>query len=372
MKFFNVLERYKVPQFLLPHRYRQLEIYSPDEAVEAEPDAEAQRRNIYYTVYAFDEIAADIFKTKNVKDCFINYVDTDKIFWINVDGIRKKEVRKLCGHFNVHNLLVNDIVSMGQRAKTDEIDEHFFCLLPMLTYNEELGIVEKEQLSLLLGKNYVISFQTEHNKDPFNGIRQKLKNKLDAVRKKSADYLCYLLIDAVVDDYFEVLESLAHRLEDLEHRAISTRSSNNILVEISNLRNEIMVMRRALTPVRDLVYSFWKSQSPLIDHSNARFFKDIFDHILLAIEYNESYRDMTINLQDLYMNQVNTKMNEVMKILTVVTVLLAPATVIGGIFGMNFDRIPMLHNNFGFYLTIGIMLAVSAGMLVYFKKKDWF
>ncbi|WP_158606011.1 magnesium/cobalt transporter CorA [Taibaiella sp. KBW10] len=372
MKIFNFLEKYNVPQFLLPNHLRQIETYSPDEATEAEPELEAQRKNIYYTVYGFDEISAEIFKTKNVKDCFINYIDIDKVFWINVDGLRKKEVRKLCGHFNVHNLLVNDIVSIGQRAKTDEIDEHFFCLLPMLTYNEELGIVEKEQLSILLGKNYVISFQTEHDKDPFNAIRQKLKNKLDAVRKKSADYLCYLLIDAVVDDYFEVLESLAKRLEALEKKAITSRSNNNILVEISNLRNEIMVMRRALTPVRDLVYAFWKTNSPLIDIANARFFKDIFDHILLAIEYNESYRDMTINLQDLYMNQVNTKMNEVMKILTVVTVLLAPATVIGGIFGMNFERIPMLHNQFGFYMSIVFMLLVSGGMLFYFKKKDWF
>lgn len=357
---------------MLPNRLRHIETYSPDEAMEAEPEVEAQRKNIYYTVYGFDEISAEIFKTKNVKDCFINYIDIDKVFWINVDGLRKKEVRKLCGHFNVHNLLVNDIVSIGQRAKADEIDEHFFCLLPMLTYNEELGIVEKEQLSILLGKNYVISFQTEHDKDPFNAIRQKLKNKLDAVRKKSADYLCYLLIDAVVDDYFEVLESLAKRLEALEKKAITSKSNQNILVEISNLRSEIMVMRRALTPVRDLVYAFWKTNSPLINSGNARFFKDIFDHILLAIEYNESYRDMTINLQDLYMNQVNTKMNEVMKILTVVTVLLAPATVIGGIFGMNFERIPMLHNQFGFYMTIFIMLLVSAGMLIYFKKKDWF
>src|SRR5690606_35979977 len=160
-----------------------------------------------------------------------------------------------CSHFNVHNLLVNDIVSVGQRSKTDEIDEHYFSLLPMLTYDEELQLVEKEQLSILLGKNSVISFQTEHKKDPSGEIRKTLKNRLDAVRKKSADYLYYQLVDAVVDDYFQVLESLATRLEVLEHKAMAVSTQNSILLEISALRYEIMVMRWAMTPVKDVVYS---------------------------------------------------------------------------------------------------------------------
>lgn len=372
MKFSNLLEKYKVPNFLIPNHFRPVEVFNPDEATELELPLEDERKNVYYTVYTFDETSAEIFKTKSVKDCFVEYENVDKVIWINVDGIRKKDVRRLCSHFNVHNLLVNDIVSVGQRSKTDEIDEHFFSLLPMLTYNEALQIVEKEQLSILLGKNYVITFQTDHKTDPFGEIRRKLKNRLDAVRKKSADYLYYQLIDAVVDDYFLVLESLATRLETLEHKALSVKAGNNVLLEISNLRNEIMIMRRAMTPVKDVVYALWKANSSLLDARNARFFKDIFDHILLAIEYNDGYREMTINLQDLYMNQVNTRMNEVMKILTMVTVLLAPATVIGGIFGMNFDRIPLLHNQLGFYITIIIMLGVSVFMILYFKKKGWF
>ncbi|MBL7706159.1 MAG: magnesium/cobalt transporter CorA [Taibaiella sp.] len=372
MKFSNLLEKYKVPNFLVPNHFRPVEVYDPDEATEIEQDPEAEKKNVYYTVYTFDETSAEIFKTKSVKDCFIDYQNLDKVIWINVDGIRRKDVRRLCSHFNVHNLLVNDIVSVGQRSKTDEIDEHYFSLLPMLTYDETLQLVEKEQLSILLGKNYVISFQTEHKKDPFGEIRKKLKNRLDAVRKKSADYLYYQLVDAVVDDYFQVLESLATRLEVLEHKAMAVSTQNSILLEISALRNEIMVMRRAMTPVKDVVYSLWKANSPLMDNRNARFFKDVYDHIQLAIEYNEGYREMTINLQDLYMNQVNTRMNEVMKILTMVTVLLAPATVIGGIFGMNFDRIPLMHNQVGFFLTIFLMFGISILMILYFKKKGWF
>jgi magnesium transporter len=372
VKFTNLLEKYRVPNFLIPAHNRALEVYDPDGATEVEQDLEAERKNVYYTVYTFDETSAEIFKTKSVKDCFIPYEGLDKVIWINVDGIRKKDVRRLCSHFNVHNLLVNDIVSVGQRSKIDEIDEHFFTLIPMLSYNEALQTVEKEQLSILLGKNYVITFQSENQRDPFGDIRKKLKNRLDAVRKKSADYLCYQLVDAVVDDYFEVIESLATRLEDLELKALNVTTGNDVLFAISALRNEIMVMRRAMTPVKDVVFSLWQSHSPLLDKQNARFFKDVYDHIQLAIEYAEGYREMTINLQDLYMNQVNTRMNEVMKVLTMVTVLLAPATVIGGIFGMNFDRIPLMHNQVGFFITIFIMLGTSVLMILYFKKKGWF
>ncbi len=372
MKISNLLEKYKVSQLLGAKHVRQLEVYDPNEATEIEASIDSERKNVYYTVYTFDETSAEIFKTKNVKDCFIDYEHSERTIWINVDGLRKKDVRRLCSHFNVHNLLVNDILSVGQRSKMDEIDEHFFCLLPMLTFNEELQIVEKEQLSLVLGKNYVISFQTDHNTDPFGEIRKKLKNRLDTVRKKSADYLFYQLIDAVVDDYFTVLESLAALLENLELKALSVKGGNEVILDISRLRNEIMIMRRAMTPVKDVVYGLWKADSPLLDKANDRFFKDVFDHILLAIEYNDGYREMTNNLQDLYMNQVNTRMNEVMKILTMVTVLLAPATVIGGIFGMNFDRIPLVHQQTGFFITIFIMLGISLLMIIYFKKKGWF
>jgi magnesium transporter len=178
-------------------------------------------------------------------------------------------------------------------------------------------------------------------------------------------------MDAVVDDYFTVLDKLSDRLEKLEDEVV-THPNSSVLLKITLLRHEIMVVKRAITPVRELVTSFWRSESTLIDPANKKYFKDVYDHIALAIEYTENYREMALNVQDLYMNQVNTRMNEVMKILTVVTTLLAPATVIGGIFGMNFDKIPYAHHPHGFTIAVIGMLSVSVLMLFFFRKKGWF
>ncbi|HTO16541.1 MAG TPA: magnesium/cobalt transporter CorA [Edaphocola sp.] len=372
MKISEIIDKYTSPIQLFNNTLRRENLYHPDSAKQEEPEAEIQKKIVNYTIVQFNEQEADIFKSKEVKDCLIENTDTDKILWINVDGIKKKEVRRLCNNYKVHNLLINDILSIGQRAKTDEIDEHYFCLLPILSYNPEFQMVEQKQVTILLARNMVISFQPDSDHDSFIPIKQKLKNKLDSIRKKSADYLFYELIDGIVDEYFKALDLLSHRLSDLERKALSPKNKKNILIEISSLRNEIMIMRRAMTPVKDVVFTLWQANTPLIENRNARYFKDIYDHILLAIEYNDGYREMTVALQDLYMNQVNTRMNEVMKILTMATVLLAPATVIGGIFGMNFDKIPMVHNQVGFFITIGIMIITSILMIWYFRKKGWF
>ncbi len=174
-----------------------------------------------------------------------------------------------------------------------------------------------------------------------------------------------------MDDYFQVLEQLSDRLEKLEDEVV-IKPNSSVLFKITLLRQEIMVVKRAITPVRELVSSFWHSDNSLIRDINRKYFKDIYDHISLAIEYTENYREVAINLQDLYMNQVNTRMNEVMKILTVVTTLLAPATVIGGIFGMNFDKIPYAHHEHGFTIAVVLMLSSSTLMLLWFRRKGWF
>ncbi|HRP88730.1 MAG TPA: magnesium/cobalt transporter CorA [Edaphocola sp.] len=372
MKFSKIIEKYKSPLDLLNPSFRQNHAYRPDGAKSEEPENEVQKKNVQYSTIIYDKIEIDFNKYKSVKESINITTNPEKTIWINAIGIKKKEVQLICNHFKVHSLLTNDILSLGQRAKTDEIDEYYFCLLPILIYDSEFQIVEQKQITILLGRNIVLSFIPEDEAVFFDSVKLKLKNEKDPLRTKNADFLFYHLIDTIVDDYFIAIDQLSHRLQDLERKALSPNNKKNILIEISALRNEIMVMRRALTPVKDVVFTLWQANTPLIENRNARYFKDIYDHIQLAIEYNDGYREMTVNLQDLYMNQVNTKMNEVMKILTMVTVLLAPATVIGGIFGMNFDLIPMAHNQIGFFLTIGIMFLISILMIWYFHKKGWF
>jgi magnesium transporter len=355
-----------ISQFLPTlHKSKKLNTYNPKREIVTAPE-----QPTVYTRYNYDADHIDIFTTPSFEACALK-THQEAVSWINVDGLHKEEVEQLCAYFQIHPLLVEDILSRGQRAKADDFDTQLFALLPMLYYNNDTGIVIQEQLSIVLIGNVVISFQPDPTQDPFNPLRDKLNNPTAPVRGRSADYLAYCLMDAVVDDYYTVLEKLSDRLERLEDEVIR-RPNDSILVKISMIRHELMTVKRSITPVRELISSFRHSDNPLIQDINRKYFKDVFDHITLAIEYTENYREMAINLQDLYMNQVNTRMNEVMKILTVVTTLLAPATVIGGIYGMNFESIPFIHRQHGFIYAVIFMFSISFLMLIYFRKKGWF
>lgn len=306
----------------------------------------------------------------DVKDCF-NYRDNVHTTWINVDGIRKADVEATCNHFGIHALIVEDIMSVSQRPKMDEMENVLFCLLNMLYFNEQTGAVETEQISIVLGKGFVLSFQEDAGRDVFNPIRDKLRLTTSKLRSSGADYLCYALLDMIVDNYYLVMEKLGDRIEQLEEKIIKGSNTRTLAV-INSLRKELIVLKRNVSPVRDLINGFIRSESDLLEERTTKYFKDIYDHILQANDLAENYRDMMMNLQDLYLSNVNLKTNEVMKVMAIVTCLLAPATVIGGIFGMNFDRIPYLHHHYGFFIAVGLMLAIPIWMLVLFKRRGWF
>jgi magnesium transporter len=262
-------------------------------------------------------------------------------------------------------------MSVGQRPKTEAIGDVLYCLLNMLYFNQQRSTVEVEQISIILGKDFVISFQEDPERDVFNGLRDRLRVPTRRHRQLGADYLCYTMLDMIVDHYFIVMDQLGERIEQLEEKIV--RSSNKrSLAEINALRKELIVLKRNIQPVRDLISGLIRSESELLEEKTTKYFRDVYDHIVQASELVESYRDMMINLQDLYLSNVNLKMNEVMKVMAIVTCLLAPATVIGGIFGMNFDMIPYLHHPNGFYIAVGLMLLVPAWMLWQFKKRGWY
>jgi len=241
----------------------------------------------------------------------------------------------------------------------------------MLYFNEKSCSVEQEQLSIVLGKDFVITFQEDAKRDVFNSIRDKLLLSNSKLRLRGADYLCYSLLDVIVDHYFEVMENLGDKIELLEEE-IAHESTKKSLAKLNALRKEMILLKRNVSPVRDLINGFIKSESELLDEKINKYFKDVYDHIVQANDVAENYRDILNNLQDLYINQVNLKMNEVMKVMAIVTCLLAPGAVIGGIFGMNFDVIPYSHQKWGFYLTVSVMLIVPLMMLGVFKKRGWF
>lgn len=338
------------------------------------PGRETEKRKVVREpVYTIFDYGAKAFEEKRVLDeaaCH-TYINSGRVTWINVDGLKKEDVEKLALQYNIHPLLVEDILSMGQRAKMDETGNVIFALLPMLYYNDDTGAVETEQVSIVLGQGYVISFQEDPERDVFDPVRDKIRNGNIKLRQSSADYLAYSLIDTIVDSYFTVIDKLNERIERLED-AMLLQKERGALEKISILRREIMIMRRSINPVRDLVAGFLRSDSDLLEERHEKYYKDVLDHITQANDYAENHRDMMMNLQDLSMSQINLRMNEVMKVFTLLATLMAPATVIGGIFGMNFDVIPLAHQHEGFYITVAIMLIVPLLMMLYFKRRGWF
>jgi magnesium transporter len=321
-------------------------------------------------VYDYDAAKVESKELANVPECF-PYIDTPAVTWINVDGLRKTDVESIGQSFGIHPLIIEDILSLGQRAKTDEINGLLFCLLNMMYFNEKESSVEVEQISIILGENFVISFQEDASRDVFNHLREKIKISNTKIRQNGADFLYYSLIDMIVDNYFVVMEKLGEKIEELEEDIVR-HSSTRSLAKINMLRKEMIILKRSVAPVRELVNGILRSESELINDKTEKYFKDIYDHILQATDLVENYRDMMMNLNDLYLSNVNLRMNEVMKVMAVVTCLMAPATVIGGIFGMNFQSIPLLHNKWGFFISVGLMLFIPLIMVRIFRKRGWF
>jgi len=323
-------------------------------------------------VSIFDYTAENVEERKleSVEACF-TYKNTGGTAWINIDGLRKADVEAVCIHFDVHPLIIEDILSINQRPKMDDVEGLLFCLLNMLYYNEKSKTVETEQISIVLGDHFVLSFQEDASRDVFDPLRNKLKIAKSQVRQRGADYLMYAMLDLIVDNYYLVMEKLGEQIEMVEEEVIRN-SNTRSLAKTNQLRKELIVLKRNIAPVRELVNGFIRSDSELLEDRTTKYFKDVYDHIVQAFDLTENYRDMMISMQDLYINNVNLRMNEVMKVMAIVTCLMAPATVIGGIFGMNFDKIPYLHNDYGFFIAVILMLAIPVLMLRIFRKRGWF
>ena len=359
--------KYLVPNGLFnTHRTKQILTVNPTTSVPLRKDAE----KVVITVYDYKEAYIKEYELKSIDETF-QFKNNGHITWINIDGICKKEVENVCFHFDIHPLIAEDILSMNQRPKMDEVDDILYCLLNMLYYNPATATVEQEQISVVLGKDFVITFQEDPLRDVLNPIREKLRLNNTKFRHRSADYLCYSMLDLIVDNYFMVMEKLGEQIELVEDEVI--RNSNKVtLAHINQLRKEMIVLKRNITPVRDLVGGIIRSESDLLEDRTTKYFKDVYDHIIQAYDLSENYRDVMISMQDLYINNVNLRLNEVMKVIAIVTCVLAPATVIGGIFGMNFDVIPTLHNEWGFYTAVSAMLLIPVIMLYFFKRRGWF
>jgi magnesium transporter len=279
-------------------------------------------------------------------------------------------IEKIGEQFGLHPLVLEDILHTGQRPKMDEFDDYISIITRMLSYNEETNQVESEQFSLILGPNYVISFQ-ERVGDIFNAVRERLRQKKGRLRTRGPDYLAYALIDAIVDHYFFVIEKIGEEIEFLEEELIVDPGPET-LQTIHNLKRELIFLRKSVWPLREMISGLERGESPLIQDRTTIFLRDVYDHTIQIIDTIETYRDMVSGMLDVYLSSVSNRMNEVMKVLTVIATLFIPLTFIAGIYGMNFKFMPELEWHWGYPLVWAIMIVIGVLMLFYFKKNRWF
>lgn len=304
-----------------------------------------------------------------VEDVF-KYKQTDSISWINLNGLNHiTEIEKLGNHYNLHPLVLEDIVNTSQRPKIDDYNDYIFLVAQMMYYDADEQIVN-EQISFILGKNYVLTFQ-EAEGDVFDMLRDRIRNGKGRVRQHGSDYLLYALIDSIVDHYYAIIETMGNKVEELEDQLFEGIREEEITNEIQTLKREILKIRRAIFPLREIINRIEKSESSLIEEKTQRYFSDVYDHVIQISETIEIYREMIWSLMDMYMTNISNKMNEVMKVLTIIATIFIPLTFIAGIYGMNFEYIPELQLKNGYFYIWGLMILIFIGMLYYFKRKKW-
>lgn len=296
--------------------------------------------------------------------------DTSTVTWVNVDGLHDVElIRKLGDHFGFHPLVLEDIASVGQRPKAEEHDDYLYLVLHMLSFDARTRRVESEQVSLVVGPNYVFSFQ-ERVGDVFDAVRDRLRSTKGRIRARGTDYLAYALMDAIVDGYYSVLEQVGNEIEELDLQVME-EPEQGTLYRIHDLKREMLVIRRAVWPLRDVMSQLLRSDHPGIADETKVFLRDVYDHTVQALDTVETLRDLASGLTDLYLSSVGHRQNEVMKVLTIMASIFIPLTFLAGVYGMNFEYMPELSVPWAYPAVLGVMAAVGAGMTWYFKRRGW-
>lgn len=314
-------------------------------------------------------------QVSNIEECF-PFKTTPTVTWINIDGLRDVEIiEKLGKQFELHPLILEDVLHTEQRPKYEDFDKYIFVVLRMLRYNEQIQAVESEQVSLILGTNFVISFQ-ERVGDVFEPIRQRLRNAKGRIRKMGSDYLAYALLDAIVDSYFAILEKFGERIESMEEKLVADPTEKTLQL-IHNMKREMISMRKSIWPLREVISGVQRIESSLIKESTEIYLRDVYDHTIQIIDTIESFRDMVSGMLDIYLSSISNKMNEVMKVLTIIATIFIPLTFIAGIYGMNFNsekspwNMPELNWYWGYPAVWLVMAVVAVIMLIYFRRKKW-
>ena len=326
---------------------------------------------IKITVFDYDEAHLQEKEIKTVGECR-QFKDSPTVAWIQIEGIHDTQILEELGAvFGLHPLTLEDILNTDQRPKMEDFCEYIYIVLKTF-YNhaDENNETTSEQISIILGPTFVISFQ-EKETDIFKPIRERIRAGKGRLRKSGADYLAYSLIDTIVDNYFTILEHLGEKIEIIEESLVKNPSTQT-LQAIQHLKREMIFLRKSVWPLRETISSLERTECQLIQEATGLFLKDIYDHTIQVIDTIETFRDMLSGILDIYLSSISNRMNEIMKVLTIIATIFMPLTFLAGVYGMNFKYMPELEWHWGYFFILGIMITIAVSMLVYFRKKRWF
>jgi len=330
-------------------------------------EKKAEKVNI--SLIDYDETQFQHKESVTVEEA-VPFKEKPTVTWFNVTGLHEvKIVEEIGKAFNIHPLLLEDIVHTGQRPKLEDFGDYLFFVLKMLTYDEDTNEVLAEQVSLILGPNFVISFQ-ENEGDVFNPVRERIRNSKGRIRKLGSDYLAYALIDAIVDNYFVILEHFGEKIEVLQEEVLSQPGPDTLQI-IQATKRDMIFLRKSVWPLREAISVLYRGESPLITESVIPYLRDVYDHTIQVIDSIETSRDMISGTLDVYLSSVSNKMNEVMKVLTIIATIFIPITFLAGVFGMNFKYMPELEWRWSYPIVWLVMLTAGISMLVGFRRRKW-
>lgn len=328
------------------------------------PAKEIEITLTFYNAQDYEET-----RHKSLRDCPVR-ADASHTMWINVGGIHQVEHLESLGDcYHLHPLVLEDILNPDQRPKVEDYDNYLFIIVKMLHLRGKTDELLTEQVSIILGNNFVLSFQ-EDDQDIFAPVRQRLKIGKGRLRGEGADYLAYSLLDLVVDHYFVILERLGEIIENLEEELVANPTPAT-LNRIHQLKRDMITLRKSVWPLREVVSQLERRESPLIMESTNVYLRDLYDHVIQVIDNIETFRDILAGMLDIYLSSLSNRLNEVMKVLTMIATIFIPLTFIAGVYGMNFKHMPELEWPYGYYSALLAMALVSLGMILYFRKKGW-
>jgi len=332
-------------------------------------DGEHTKGPVRITVMDYDSSHFTEKVVGTIEECF-PYRDTATVTWINVDGLENTEViEKMGNHYCIHPLILEDILNTSQRPRMEDLDSYIYLTLKMIRPAGPGADIQVEHVSFILGQNFLISFQEGAAGDVFDPVRARIR-KEGRIRKFGPDYLAYALIDVIVDNYFLVIEKLEEDVEGLEEELVQN-ATPALLQQIAALKRRMILLRRSIWPLREVAAGLERSDSPLIKENTRIYLRDVHDHVIQVVDTLETIREMVTGMMDIYLSSLSYRMNEIMKVLTLIATIFIPLTFVAGVYGMNFEYMPELSWEYGYFTVWGVMIAIVAVMLVYFRKRQW-